>query len=162
MRIIKFLGEDISIQSNVLTPFFYQQQFKKDIYKDLGEFFKTESNTIGNRIVWALSKSIEFDIYDFDQWILAFDNGDTDWHEVHQELDRFLYSEPTEKKSKKKEESKPIKHYPIKQVSYALRSGFSFESLKYIQPFDLHSIYDDEEDAEVKQATQADIDNLLF
>lgn len=157
MRIVRFLGEHINIQMSVLTPFFYKQQFNIDFSDDLLLFLTEQQHTIGQRLVWAMSKTADFDLIDFSQWIHAFEQGETNWVEILQEINRYFANFEIKEDSKK--EPIQVKHYETKVIGTSLKLGFSFDSLKYILPSDLDHLFDDEN--EPQKATQEDIDMLL-
>lgn len=157
MRIVKFNGEHINIQMSVLTPFFYKQQFNSDFSDDLLKFFSSNEVSIGHRFIWAMSKTADFDLIDYSQWMLTFEEGETHWNEIIKEINRYFAN--FEIKETKNENQVEVEHYETKQIGTALRLGFSFDSLKYILPSDLDHLFSDE--TKPQKATQDDIDMLL-
>lgn len=155
MRLVKYKGEFIQIQMSVLTPFFYLQQFNAEFEDDLLKYIIDKDKTIGQKLVWSMSKTADFDLIDFEQWILLFENQETNWLEISEEIERYFAN--YEIKTKNHESSKPGRYYHKKVVATALKMGFSFESLKYVLPSDLVHILGEEE----VKATQEDIDFLL-
>lgn len=158
MRIVKFIGEHINIQMSVLTPFFYKQQFNIDFGDDLLKFLKQENAVVGQRLVWAMSKTADFDLIDYSQWIVTFSEGETNWTEIIKEVNRYFANLKMEE-SETEEQTPQSYHSETKMVGTALKMGFSFDSLKYILPSDLVHLFD--ESTKPMKATQKDIDMLL-
>lgn len=154
MRIAKFKGANIYIQLNALTPFFYRQQFGDDFYSAIQALIRGRKNSSGYKVVWALSKSNDFELLDYDQWILAFDEGGTDWDSIVKEI-----SKAYRKTDESLDSSEPSDHYEVKLIVSAARIGLSLQTLRIMYPSDLINAVSE---IKTKKANQADIDNLLL
>ncbi len=154
MRIVRFKGKQVYIQLNVLTPFFYKQQFQTDFYRDVLVYKTQHKQAIGMRLVWSMSKSNDFDLIDYDQWIRLFQEEDTDWESINVELDK-LYREV----EKTDGDQRPSQYAEEELLLNTSRMGISLELLKIMLPSEL---FNGLSKAEKQEATQQDIDRFLM
>ncbi|WP_159647355.1 hypothetical protein [Erysipelothrix anatis] len=93
----------------------------------------TKTNTLVTpKIVWSLAKSHDFDLVDYDQWLLKLKEGPADYEGILIETNKFLRKVDIDTKK-----SENTEHYEVKSLATAAKLGFDLETLKLLLPSDL-------------------------
>lgn len=132
MRFVKYGGLEFPINANVLTGFFYRQQFGRDFLSDLLEMVTKTNTLVVPKIVWSLAKSYDFDLIDYDQWLLKLKEGPADYEGILLETNKFLRKVDIDSN-----QSENTDHYEVKLLATAAKLGFELDALKLLLPSDL-------------------------
>ena len=167
MRLLIVDNKKIKINGNIFTPFFYYQEFGRDLYDDIensignGVVF---NQVIGRKIVWSLAKSSDFNLVGYEEWIIKNNFIDSNWwlplvFEIEENI--FIKEKITSNEVKEKliRNNSDFAFYFLSIISVL---NLPIELVKNMSINSVIEYLEKDKKPRTKIASQTDIDRLLM